>query len=192
VSSGEPMQGGNTAPVVRVGDTVLRQAGPWTAQVQRLMQGLRDAGVAVVPKPLGVNESGAEVVQFVDGDVGIYPMPAWVWNDALLVEVARAVRSVHDASVGLDLPSDGWRREAVEPVEVICHADLAPYNAVCRENHLVALIDWDYAVPGPRGWDLGYAAYRWVPLTPSIYGDEQPQGRAEQGRASSEPTPRVT
>ena len=46
----------------------------------------------------------------------------------------------------------------------------------------MALIDWDYAAPGPRGWDLGYAAYRWVPLTPPIYGEGRPEDRAEQER----------
>jgi aminoglycoside phosphotransferase (APT) family kinase protein len=30
----------------------------------------------------------------------------------------------------------------------------------------VALIDWDFAAPGPRAWDLAYAAYRFVPLSP--------------------------
>jgi thiamine kinase-like enzyme len=28
----------------------------------------------------------------------------------------------------------------------------------------VALIDWAAAAPGPRAWDLGYAARHWVPL----------------------------
>jgi hypothetical protein len=170
VPTGAPMPGGNTAPVIRVGNTVHRQAGPWTAQVQALMRGLRAAGVAGVPEPLGINGSGTEIVEYVDGDVGVYPMPRWVWSDDLLVEVAARVRQFHDASVDLDLPLDGWRRKAVHPVEVICHSDLAPYNTVCRDGHLVALIDWDYAVPGPRGWDLGYAAYRWVPLTVADVG----------------------
>ena len=165
MSTSEPMPGGNTGAVVRVGDTVVRQAGPWTPQVQALMRGLRARRVAGVPQPLGINGTDAEVVEYIAGDVGVYPMPAWVWSDELLVEVAHMVRAFHDASQGLDLPLSGWRRPPVNPVEVICHADVAPYNVVCRDGHLVALIDWDYAVPGPRGWDLGYAAYRWVPLT---------------------------
>ena len=28
----------------------------------------------------------------------------------------------------------------------------------------VALIDWDTAAPGPRAWDLGWVAWRWVPF----------------------------
>ncbi|WP_256338561.1 phosphotransferase [Streptomyces sp. 2112.3] len=49
--------------------------------------------------------------------------------------------------------------------EVVCHGDLAPYNTVYRDGGPVALIDFDTAHPGPRVWDLAYAAYRFVPLT---------------------------
>jgi hypothetical protein len=28
----------------------------------------------------------------------------------------------------------------------------------------VAFIDWDYAAPGPRTWDLAHAAWRYIPL----------------------------
>src|SRR5437762_489241 len=28
----------------------------------------------------------------------------------------------------------------------------------------VALIDWDTAASGPRAWDLGWVAWRWVPF----------------------------
>jgi len=28
----------------------------------------------------------------------------------------------------------------------------------------IAVIDWDTAAPGPRAWDLGMVAWRWVPL----------------------------
>ncbi len=53
-SEAEPMPGGNTAPVVRVGDTVRRVAGPWTPNVAALMTGLRSAGVPGVPAHLVV------------------------------------------------------------------------------------------------------------------------------------------
>ena len=167
----EPMAGGNTAPVVRLGDTVRRVAGPWTPNVAALMTGLRASGVAGVPEHRGLDDQGREVVEFVEGEVPVYPMPAWLWSDAVLTDVGRAVRAVHDASRALDLPRTGWRREAVEPVEVICHGDVAPYNCVYVERRLVALIDWDHALPGPRLRDLGAAAYRFVSLTPAGHPD---------------------
>lgn len=176
------MPGGNSGPVVRDGATVRRVAGPWTAQVQALMRGLRARGVAVVPEPLGLDDQGREVIEYIDGDVGVYPMPQWIWSDELLVDVAQAMGAIHDASTQLDLPPTGWRRPAVQPAEVVCHGDVAPYNAVCRNGRLVALIDWDYAVPAPRGWDLGYAAYRWVSLTPPRHEDGRAADLPEQRR----------
>lgn len=181
---GDPMPGGHTAPVVRIGDSVRRVAGSWTPHVAALMTGLRAAGVPGVPEHRGLDEQGREIVEYVEGDVPIYPMPPYAWTDDVLREVGRMLRMVHDAAAGLDLPRDGWRRAAVEPVETICHGDVAPYNAVFRHGRLVALIDWDYAMPAPRLWDLGYAAYRFVSLTPPGHRDGQPvaQSPAEQWR----------
>lgn len=179
----EPLAGGNTAPVYRVGDTVRRVPGPWTPLVAALMTGLRAAGVPGVPEHLGLDELGREAVEHLDGDVPVYPMPAWVWTDEVLVDVGTAVRRVHDASAVLELPRTGWRRPAVEPVEVVLHGDVAPYNAVFSQGRLVGLIDWDHARPGPRLLDLGEAAYRFVSLTPPGHRDGQPfQSVAEQWR----------
>lgn len=163
----EELAGGNSGAVIRDGDRIRKPAGPWTPQVHALMHALRRQGVPWVPEPFGIDEEGREVIEYVEGDVGIYPMPDWIWSDELLVEVAQATREIHDASDGLGLPLDGWRRAAIEPVEVVTHFDLAPYNAVCRDGHLIAFIDWDYATPGPRLWDLGYLAYRWLPMGPA-------------------------
>lgn len=81
-------------------------------------------------------------------------------------------------------PRTGWRREAVEPVEVVCHGDVAPYNCVFSKGRLVGHLDWDHAVPGPRLRDLGEVAYRFVSLTPAGHRDGQPvaQPPAEQWR----------
>jgi aminoglycoside phosphotransferase (APT) family kinase protein len=159
------MPGGNTAPVVRVGDTVRRVAGPRTEHVHALMRALRDAGVPYVPEPRGLDDEGREVVEYVAGDVPIYPLPEWAWTDDALCQVARALRRVHDA-----LP------------DVVCHGDVAPYNTVWRDGRLLAFIDWDLARVGPRGWDLGHAAYRFVSLTAPDNPDGRPGDEAEQRR----------
>ena len=68
---------------------------------------------------------------------------------------------------------DPWRAPAHEPVEVICHNDFAPYNLVFAgvTGRVVGVIDWDFASPGPRLWDLSYLAYRIVPLSTADWGD---------------------
>lgn len=178
---GVPLPGGNMGVVVRDGNAVRRVAGPWTPLVHRLLNALRSQGLTLAPAPLGI-VGDHELVEFVVGEVGIYPMPTWVWADELLVDVARSLRRLHDASAALDLPREGWKLPAVEPVECICHSDVAPYNVVCRDARVVAFIDWDYAVPAPRLWDVGYAAYRWVSLTPPGHPDGHEQTPEEQRR----------
>jgi hypothetical protein len=179
------MPGGHSAPAVRIGDSVRRAAGPWTPLVQRLMTGLRAAGVDVVPEPRGLDPEGREVVGYVAGDCPLYPLPPWVWGDGVLRQVGAALRAVHDAAAVLALPSDGWRDGPVEPVETVCHGDVAPYNTVWRDGRLVAFIDWDRAVPAPRAFDLGYAAYRFVSLTPPGHPDGRDASPAEQRRGVS-------
>lgn len=162
-----PLPGGGMDGAVRSGGTVRRVAGPWTPTIQRLLGHLRDQGVEGVPRPLGTDESGRDVTEYVPGDVPAYPLPAFVWADSVLLETAALLRRVHDASLTFDRVGAVWRLPAREPAEVICHVDAAPYNMVFRAGGLVALIDWDTAAPGPRTWDLAYLAYRLVPLGPA-------------------------
>jgi Ser/Thr protein kinase RdoA (MazF antagonist) len=57
---------------------------------------------------------------------------------------------------------------------------VATYNSVFRQGRPVAFIDFDTAHPGPRVWDVAYAAYRFVPLHHPADGDGLPV--AEQAR----------
>ncbi|HEY0186226.1 MAG TPA: aminoglycoside phosphotransferase family protein [Cellulomonas sp.] len=152
---------------VRIGDTVRRVAGAWTPTVQRLLQHLHAQGVQGVPRALGTDAVGRDVTEYVPGEVPAYPMPRWVWHEDVLRDAVSLLRRVHDASASFDQADAVWRLPGREPAEVVCHNDAAPYNMVFRDGRLVALIDWDTAVPGPRAWDLAYLAYRLVPLGPA-------------------------
>ena len=55
---------------------------------------------------------------------------------------------------------------------MICHNEAGPHNTVYRGGRPVAFIDWDFAAPAPREWDIAYALWRFVPL----YGDSQCAG----------------
>lgn len=153
--------------VVRVGDTVRRQAGPWTPQVQRLLAHLRSQGIQEVPAPLGWDEQGREVLSFIPGQVGHYPLPEVVRRDAVLIQAARLLRRIHDATrdVAAAWMAGPWQASLCPPVEVICHGDFAPYNCVFAGAALVGVIDFDYAHPGSRAWDVAYALYRFAPIT---------------------------
>jgi Ser/Thr protein kinase RdoA (MazF antagonist) len=162
------LTGGNVTPVSRIGDAVHRRPGPWSASVQRLLGHLEAAGFDRAPRPRGFDADGREVVSFLPGEVYNYPLPEELWSDAILVQAAELLRDLHAATAGfVTAPGDRWQLAAPAglPHEVICHNDVAPYNVVLRDGRLTGLIDFDTAGPGPRVWDVAYAAYRFVPLS---------------------------
>jgi aminoglycoside phosphotransferase (APT) family kinase protein len=172
----------DTAPV-RHGGTVLRPVAPWTASVHALLAHLRAQGVDWVPEPRGIH-SGSAVVSWVEGEVPAYPMPAYVWEPAVLDRAAAMLRELHDATEGFDRSGRVWALPAREPAEVICHNDFAPYNLAFRDGLPVGAIDFEAASPGPRTWDLAYLAYRLVPLAhpsnPDLPPAADPRARLER------------
>ena len=159
------LSGGNTTDVVRIGQTVHRNTGPWSKAVARLLNTLEEASVQGVPRHLGFDEQGREVLTFIDGAVAQYPLPNWLWDDQILVDAAKLMRRIHDASVGVAQQRELiWRLPVHEPREVVCHNDFAPYNLVFQNKQLTGVIDFDASSPGPRIWDLAYLAYRLVPF----------------------------
>ena len=177
----EVLAGGNSSMVVRVGDTVRRPAGPWTPAVHQLLTTLRAAGVTEVPEPFGLDDEGREVLSYLPGIVGNYPLPSWMWSPTILHEAGSLLRRVHDASAPLAHAAARWQLPAHEPNEVVCLNDVAPYNIVFQDGHITGLTDVDMASPGPRIWDLAYLAYRLVPL--GEYSDpDAPDWDARPGR----------
>jgi Phosphotransferase enzyme family len=162
------LQAGNTSSVWRRGATIRRSTGPWTPAVHGLLRHLQARGFQGAPRVLGLDEQGREVLTYLEGEVPAYPTAPELWSEGVLEDLAGLLRRLHDATVGLDLPDGRWREGAAarEGGEVVCHDDVAHYDTVFRAGRPVALIDWDFAAPGPRAWDLAYAAYRFVPLSP--------------------------
>jgi Phosphotransferase enzyme family len=157
-----------TGDAIRVGDTMRRPAQPWSASVQAVLAHLQAAGVTCVPRPLGFDELGRDLVGYVPGAVWDYPLPELVWRDSTLVGAARLLRRCHDATTSFEAPADArWMlaMPADLPVEVVCHNDFAAYNVVFGDEGPIGVIDWETAAPGARVWDVAYAAYRFVPLS---------------------------
>ncbi|GCE37850.1 hypothetical protein Rhow_000734 [Rhodococcus wratislaviensis] len=180
-SDEEFLQGGNTDPVVRVGDTVRRLPQPWSPLVRELLVRLREVGFDGAPYPLGTDERGRDVLTYVPGEVGHYPWTPAVGSEAALISAGRLLRRFHDATAEVaGRWRGGWRWPAREPVEVICHNDFAPYNCVFEGDQVRGIIDFDTAGPGPRSWDLAYALYRFAPLT-SVRDKGNPPSSYVQG-----------
>lgn len=174
-SDGVPLSGGNTnADVRRVGDTVRRTAGPWTASVHALLRHLAAVGFSAAPQPLGRDVRGREVLTFLQGEV-VYPDHQHLLAESsALVGVTRLIRRYHDA-VASFVPPPGaiWQDIAADPAgtgEVICHNDFAPWNLVATGDGW-AFIDWDLAAPGRRYWDLAWAFHTLVGMWPEVPDD---------------------
>ena len=161
-----PLRGGNISQVVRVGTTVRRHQGPWSVAVHGLLQHLETQGFDGAPRFLGIDDQEREILSFLPGEVGNYPLQPSMWSDIALIQAGRLLRRLHDATDGYD-PSDAqWQQVYPDPSQhdVICHNDVAPYNTVFVDGEPYAFIDFDTAGPGPRIWDVAYAAYTFVPL----------------------------
>ena len=167
----EVMPGG-VNQVLRIGSTVRRPVGPWTASVHALLTHIAEAGYTGAPRVHGIDAEGREILDYLPGEVRDHPLPGRARSDEALAEVAVLLREYHDATVDFVVPPDAvWYWQTREPAEVICHGDLAPYNCVFRDGRPVAFIDFDTASPGPRIWDVAYAAYRLAPTDRSVLTD---------------------
>ncbi|WP_416900672.1 ammonium transporter [Micromonospora echinospora] len=135
-----PLHGGNVSTVVRVGDTVRRNAGPWTPAVHALLRHLEYVGFTGAPRAYGMDERNREVLSYLEGECGEYPLaPHWVTDEAL-VTVATMLRFIGAGLGALDFAGGtavhinagaaalalvlvlgkrlGWPKEAMKPHNV--------------------------------------------------------------------------
>ena len=162
------MQGGSMTPgVVRVGDTVRRPTGPWTPAVHAVLRYLEEVGFEGVPRVLGIDEVGREVLTYLPSD----PTPSW--SDVALVATARLVRRLHEALADFVPPEDAvWRLPPVgryAPGGPIGHNDLCPVNTVYADGVPYGFFDWDLAGPARPQYDAAAAAIGYVAIRPDQY-----------------------
>jgi hypothetical protein len=167
--SEQTLPGGNTDGAVRIGGIVHKRASPWTPTVHALLRHLEHADVDGVPRALGFDEQGRQMLTYLPGEMigETDPWPAWVYADSTLVQVGRWMRRIHDVTAGFVPPPDErwFTGRTMQPGWIVGHQDAAPYNAVMDGDRLVGFFDWDTASPSPRDDDLAFSALLWVPLT---------------------------
>jgi hypothetical protein len=167
------LEGGiaNAGQVVRVGSHVLRPASPHTAAIHTFLRALRHTGFTGAPLPLGIEPDGRERLEFIPGDVPSVPYPAWSQTDTALASLGRLLRDFHDAASTFTATHDLSGNDALsDPAggEIVCHNDLELSNVVFRNGAAVAFIDFEFAAPGRRAYDLAHLARFCVPLDHSI------------------------
>lgn len=169
VDDGEVLHGGvaNAGAVIRVGDHVVRPANPHSTSILRMLVRLAESGFTGASVPVGIDPDGRERLVFIPGDVAIPPYPAWAQSDAALASIARLLRQLHDVSTTVAFDGDAtWSAEMADPVggEVFCHNDVCLENVVFRDGQAVGLLDFDFAAPGRRVFDVASFARMCVPI----------------------------
>ncbi|WP_028050952.1 phosphotransferase [Cellulomonas sp. URHD0024] len=170
------LPGGNVGGAVRVGDTVRRPTGPWTPAVHELLDFLAAAGVERVPRVLGIDDRGREILTFLPGHVlaiGTEQPSAAQTRSAM-----RWLRAFHTAVAGFPRQSRRWRfvERALEPGEIVCHHDTAIYNLAFDGDELAGVFDWDVAGPGVPLDDVAMYAWNSALLHPEADAAEMVDG----------------
>jgi Phosphotransferase enzyme family len=165
----EVLLGGlETGRVVKVGDTVRREAGPWTPTIHALLAHLNTQGFPC-PRPLGLDDQGREQLSFLPGRPSNWPWPPALIATEGAAKVGVFLRAYHDAAAGFSPPTPTvWRHgpQDLEPGEIVLHGDFGPHNLVWDDEAVCGLIDFELARPGDPMEDAGFAVVRAAQLRP--------------------------
>lgn len=169
--TGTALPGGRFADPVRDGDTVDRLMGPGAPNVHALLRHLEQQEFLLAPRVMGVTDDRRrEILSFLPGTPAHPPHTAAVRSERALRSAGRAIRQLHDATIGFRPPEPGrWAvQDVAMPVAVDCigHGDLTLGNLLFDGDQVVGIIDFDTAAPSNRIWDLAYLAHWLVPLHP--------------------------
>jgi hypothetical protein len=167
----EVLAGGGRNAVVRIGDIVHRQTGPWATSVHALLRHLEAQGFAGAPRLVGTgfDSLGRETLSYVEGATpGNYK-----WGDEAMFAVGALLRAGHDALASFVPPADAvWRdwfgRELGGATRIIGHCDTGPWNIIAREGMPVAFIDWEEAGPVDPLIELAQTCW----LNAQLYDDD--------------------
>jgi hypothetical protein len=175
-----PLPGGNVGGAVRVGDTVRRPTGPWTPAVHELLVYLDAHDLPLVPRVLGIDDRGREILSYLPGRVlavGLEPM-----NEPQVESTMLWLRQFHETVAGFPRGARRWRfvERPLAAGEIVCHHDAAVYNLAFDGDRLAGVFDWDVAGPGVPLDDLAMFAWN-GPLLPLADGDLTSLDQAARG-----------
>jgi hypothetical protein len=156
----EELLPGNVGGAVRIGDTVRRQAGPWTPAVHALLDHLAGR-VPHIPKVFGFDDLGREVLSYLPGRV--VDVDTEMLTCRQIASIVAWTRGFHQAVADFRHPGP-WRYFPLPGPTLIGHNDIAPYNACFDGDDLVGVFDWDMAGPSAPLHELAFIAWNCVPL----------------------------
>jgi hypothetical protein len=72
--------------------------------VHALLKHQQARGFDEGPRFLGSDVQDREILSFLPGDVGHFPLHQSMWSDTALCQAGRLLRRLHDVTVGYDPP----------------------------------------------------------------------------------------
>ncbi len=82
----EVLHGGRKGKISKEENKVIRPGNKWTSHVQSFLSFMHENGFNNIPKPYGINESGMEMVSFVNGTVYNDSLPNEILTDKILID----------------------------------------------------------------------------------------------------------
>jgi len=168
----KPLDGGwgqDNAPE-KIGDAVHRELSENSDYVHKVLTFLDKSGYKFAPKYLGIDDQSREMVEYIAGYVPHgQEIPPETWSLSTMESIFKRIRDLHDLTAGTEL---------ADKSECVCHGDLSYANTVYRNGKAVAFIDWDWAHPGSRIDDVGYALLQYLSLG-EYESDGGPEERAD-------------
>jgi len=119
------------------------------------------ARVPGVPRVLGYDEQGREVLSYLHGRV--VDIDTELLSTEQIVSVVSWTREFHRAVAGFSHPGP-WRYFRVAEPLLIGHNDIAPYNVCFDGDEVAGVFDWDLAGPTTPLLELAFIAWNCVPL----------------------------
>jgi Phosphotransferase enzyme family len=151
---------GNVGGAWRIGGTVHRPVGRWTPAVHALL-GFLAPRLDHIPRVLGFDEQGREVLTFLAGRV--VDVESEALTPGQLDSLVSWTRRFHEAVAGFGHRGP-WRYPHVPQASLIGHNDIAPYNVCFDGDEVAGVFDWDLAGPTTPVMELAFIAWNCVPL----------------------------
>lgn len=83
----EMLSGGNVTSLYRLGDTVRRDMKEVSSKIHKVLKHLENKGFSYAPKFLGIDERNREILSFIEGEAGNYPLKKYMWSNDSLREI---------------------------------------------------------------------------------------------------------
>lgn len=138
---------GHPNPMQRRGSIVTHPAQPWTATNHAFLRHLAENGFAEAPRVVGFDDSGNELLEWIDGEM--FPHTVWPNPEQSLHDVGNMLRRMHEIGRQFREPDDAvwmpWSLHTTGPGTVISHGNIAPWHVVFRDGRPVGLIGWEFS-----------------------------------------------